>query len=116
MWRSVSISVTCASTWPASSQNPKKTIDDIAEDCGFTDRIHFSKVFKRLTGETPGQYRRLLNTTAKKTVPRNQSPGEEPALSPCIAYTRSRHPPDKATQITVTPEIRKARVASRLSF
>ncbi len=73
-------------------KNPKKTIDDIAEDCGFTDRIHFSKVFKRLTGETPGQYRRLLNTTAKKTVPRDQSPGEEPALSACIAYTRSQPP------------------------
>ncbi|GAT34671.1 beta-glucosidase [Terrimicrobium sacchariphilum] len=41
-----------------------KTIDDIAEDCGFTDRIHFAKVFKKLTGDTPGKYRRILNTPA----------------------------------------------------
>lgn len=45
-------------------KNPNKTIDDVAEACGFSDRIHFAKVFKRLTGETPGRYRKLFVPSA----------------------------------------------------
>jgi beta-glucosidase len=39
-------------------KDPKNSIDDAAEQSGFTDRIHFAKVFRRLTGQTPGQYKR----------------------------------------------------------
>lgn len=43
-------------------KDPKRSIDDAAEQSGFTDRIHFAKVFRRLTGQTPGQYKRQFRT------------------------------------------------------
>jgi len=51
-------------------KNPRKTIDDIAGKCGFSDHMHFAKVFKGLTGETPGRYRLLRNTSALQSSPR----------------------------------------------
>jgi AraC-like DNA-binding protein/ligand-binding sensor protein len=41
--------------------NPKIGIEDAAEQSGFSDRGHFSKVFRRLTGQTPGEYKRNLS-------------------------------------------------------
>jgi AraC-like DNA-binding protein/ligand-binding sensor protein len=38
--------------------NPKIDIGTAADMSGFTDRVHFSKVFRRVTGMTPGQYQR----------------------------------------------------------
>lgn len=35
------------------------SIDQLAERCGFSDRQHFSKVFKRISGISPAAYRRL---------------------------------------------------------
>ena len=34
------------------------TIDEIAEKCGFTDRFHLSKVFKKAKGLPPAEYRK----------------------------------------------------------
>lgn len=34
-------------------------LSEIAFDAGFADQSHFSRVFKRVTGRTPGEYRRL---------------------------------------------------------
>ena len=34
-------------------------LSDIALRAGFADQSHFSRVFKRATGRTPGEYRRL---------------------------------------------------------
>ncbi len=34
------------------------SIDKIAADTGFTDRFHFSKLFRRITGTTPAAYRK----------------------------------------------------------
>lgn len=34
------------------------SLDEIAGFCGFSDAAHFSKMYKKLTGETPGQMRR----------------------------------------------------------
>ena len=33
------------------------SIDETAEACGFKNRYHFSKVFKKVTGQTPRQYK-----------------------------------------------------------
>jgi len=33
---------------------------DIALDAGFADQSHFTRVFKQITGTTPGAYRSLL--------------------------------------------------------
>ena len=40
------------------SQN---TIDTIADDTGFSDRYHFSKIFKQVIGTSPGKYRKEFN-------------------------------------------------------
>jgi len=38
---------------------------EIGEHCGFTDPYHFSKAFKRLSGTTPTEYRRLYRRQEK---------------------------------------------------
>jgi len=57
-------------------KDPRVTIDDAAEQSGFTDRIHFAKVFRRLTGQTPGQYKRQFRVTEERTT------RTSPALKP----------------------------------
>lgn len=37
-------------------KRPNANIDDVAERSGFADRVHFTKVFRRITGQTPGQF------------------------------------------------------------
>lgn len=39
-------------------KKPGALIDDAAEQTGFSDRIHFTKVFRKMTGLTPGQFQR----------------------------------------------------------
>jgi len=39
-------------------ENPKVDIGMAAFQSGFSDRVHFSKVFRRVTGITPGQFQR----------------------------------------------------------
>lgn len=39
-------------------ENPKMDIGTAADQSGFSDRVHFSKVFRRVTGITPGQFQR----------------------------------------------------------
>ncbi len=39
-------------------------IDEIAESCGFADRYHFSRVFKRVTGFASAQYRKRSKPAA----------------------------------------------------
>lgn len=41
-------------------ENPKMDIGTAADQSGFSDRVHFSKVFRRVTGVTPGQFQRQL--------------------------------------------------------
>lgn len=38
--------------------NPRLTIEDAADGAGFSDRSHFTKAFRRLTGMPPGEYQR----------------------------------------------------------
>jgi AraC-like DNA-binding protein len=42
--------------------NESKTIGEIAAECGIYDVNYFSRVFKRHTGFTPTQFRRLPQT------------------------------------------------------
>jgi AraC-like DNA-binding protein len=37
------------------------SLSDVALSCGFADQSHFTRVFTKLTGLTPGAWRRLLN-------------------------------------------------------
>jgi AraC-like DNA-binding protein len=39
--------------------NQDAAIEQIAEKCGFSDRHHFSKVFKRIVKVAPAQYRKM---------------------------------------------------------
>ncbi len=52
-------------------QNPKVRIDDAAEQSGFSDRITFTKVFRRMTGQTPGQYQRQFDRSEEGPDPHN---------------------------------------------
>lgn len=46
-------------------QRPNASIDDVAEQSGFSDRIHFTKVFRRVTGQTPGRFQRQHRTAVE---------------------------------------------------
>ncbi len=45
-------------------ENAKIGIKVVAEQSGFPDRAHFSKVFRRMTGVTPGQYQKNIGVKA----------------------------------------------------
>ena len=38
--------------------NPLASLTDIAQDCGFYDQAHFIRQFQKITGQTPGQYKK----------------------------------------------------------
>lgn len=40
-------------------QNTSKPLTEIAQECGFSDQSHFTRVFKSKTGFLPKQYRRI---------------------------------------------------------
>jgi AraC-like DNA-binding protein len=42
--------------------NSSFTTDEIASYCGFANIHHFSKAFKKITGESPGSFRKLKNS------------------------------------------------------
>lgn len=48
--------ITLAAEWLTSTN---RTFEDIAEAGGFTDRFHFSRVFKIRFGQAPGAYRKM---------------------------------------------------------
>jgi AraC-like DNA-binding protein len=37
-------------------QHPEWSVDTIAEQCGFSSRNYFHRIFLKLTGQTPSQY------------------------------------------------------------
>lgn len=49
-------------------KDPEASIDTAAEKSGFADRIHFTKVFRRMTGQTPGQFQRQFRVTLEKSA------------------------------------------------
>jgi AraC family transcriptional regulator len=43
--------------------NEHASIAEVAAMAGFTDQSHFARVFRRMTGETPRDYRHRLQRT-----------------------------------------------------
>ena len=43
-------------------RTPGMNIQDVAEQTGYTDVAHFSRTFKKLTGQTPGEYRKGIHS------------------------------------------------------
>ena len=39
----------------------EKTLEEIAEECGFSSDSHFKILFKKMTGLTPGKYRKTAS-------------------------------------------------------
>jgi AraC family transcriptional regulator len=53
----------------------KLPLGQIAADCGFADQAHFTKLFRRLTGESPGEWRRVrADSCIEKDSPRATGP------------------------------------------
>ena len=48
-------------------QNPALNIKEIAWSCGFADQGYFTRLFKRLSGETPKAFRKKFRTTIFRT-------------------------------------------------
>jgi AraC family transcriptional regulator len=43
-------------------EGTKRTVAEIALECGFTDQSHLTRVFRELTGLTPARYRRIAQS------------------------------------------------------
>ena len=43
--------------WTAALEDPALRISEIAERVGYADTAHFSRVFKKLEGVSPGEWR-----------------------------------------------------------
>ncbi|MGE8362679.1 GlxA family transcriptional regulator [Pseudomonas sp.] len=60
-------------------RNPAHTLEQVAEQVGYADRATFAKLFKQLSGETPGAFRKRLHLTLPQPSRRTaqQSTGEK---------------------------------------
>lgn len=50
------------------------SLSEIALSCGFSDQAHFSRVFKRVTGDSPNAWRRLWRAASAPPRPRAAAP------------------------------------------
>ena len=41
------------------------TVKEISMSLGFVDNSYFTRVFKRVAGKTPNEYRKIINATTK---------------------------------------------------
>ncbi len=46
--------------------NPNARVSEVAYDCGFISLTHFNRIFKRIEGKSPTDYRRGLGSRLKK--------------------------------------------------
>jgi len=42
--------------------NPNVRVSEVAYDCGFISLTHFNRIFKRIVGQSPTEYRRSIRT------------------------------------------------------
>ncbi|WP_309381350.1 GH1 family beta-glucosidase [Cerasicoccus frondis] len=62
-------------------RDPKILISVVSDCCGFSDRIHFTKVFRKEMGMTPGEYQRQYRT--KESA--NEIPAIEVSKNPRVS-------------------------------
>jgi AraC family transcriptional regulator len=43
-------------------RNTRRSLSEIASDCGFVDQSHFTRVFSKAIGAAPGQWRKSINS------------------------------------------------------
>lgn len=49
-------------------ENPRINVKDISTACGYSDSNYFARVFKRITGQTPSEYRmRIIENSLKNS-------------------------------------------------
>jgi len=76
----------------------KLPLGQIAVDCGFADQAHFTKLFRRLTGESPGEWRRvradasLEGDPGREPMNSSQTPGIQLLPSPSEFDATESHP------------------------
>ena len=63
--------------------SPDAPLAEIALDAGFADQSHFTKVFRRETGMTPGAFRDSLGSRARRDLRRPLGPGCSSAQPRC---------------------------------
>ena len=83
-------------------------LGQIAADCGFADQAHFTKLFRRITGESPGEWRRVRTDAtvegdhgrAVDCALRRPSIQESP--SPVVSDAKGSPPPQDRRNIEIT--------------
>ena len=89
----------------------KLPLGQIAVDCGFADQAHFTKLFRRLTGESPGEWRRMRaeDDAGRAIVCELQGASLEVAISPIVSDATATLPPPYDMSIEITDACRRGR-------
>ena len=93
----------------------KLPLGQIAVDCGFADQAHFTKLFRRLTGESPGEWRRVRAEASVEADPGGdpmisaRTPGIDLRPSPAGSDATELHPlpNDTSTEIADACNVRR---------
>jgi len=85
-------------------RDPRRSVTDIYLEVGFKDMSHFSRVFRRVTGQLPSSYRRSSPESPRVNLP--PAPSRQPqslpvsrkSLPPGLSRSASLPPPKKQPQ------------------